>query len=90
MADEFRKRMMLTGLDMPREDSEIVAYIEGLLDHQQGCAAASCGTCALLSDILEGVRKRLFTSAVYTSPGSPPAEAYPAKPARRAHRRASR
>jgi hypothetical protein len=45
---------------MMNANEEIVAYLRGLFDHQIDCPMANCPTCALVREMCESVRQRIF------------------------------
>jgi len=50
---------------MNGDDTEIVEYLRGLLDHRSKCKDENCASCMTLRGICELVKKRLFTSPFY-------------------------
>jgi len=68
---------------MSTEDFEVAEYFRGLLDHEAGCHAVDCPSCAALERLVDAVRQRLFGSTAYAIEGSPAVEEQvPSKPVR--------
>ncbi len=50
---------------MGNDDSEIAAYLRGLLEHYSECELDNCPSCQILQGIFELVKGRLFTSPLF-------------------------